>query len=152
MVCWKCASPGLCKARRTRRRSRSHRRTAPARRHMTVRRTMGPQIWKLGAPWRSPPMAEAWRPWKDWATVVIGVLLFITPFVLGSTGSATAAGTAYVGGVLLVIAGVWTLSTRSVQFSEWAEVLIGVLLFVAPWVLGFSGLTSMALSAWIAGV
>jgi SPW repeat len=97
-------------------------------------------------------MAEAWRPWKDWATVAIGVLLFITPFVLGSTGSATAAGTAYVGGVLLVIAGVWTLSTRSVQFSEWAEVLIGVLLFVAPWVLGFSGLTSMALSAWIAGV
>jgi VIT1/CCC1 family predicted Fe2+/Mn2+ transporter len=56
------------------------------------------------------------------------------------------------GGALLVIAGVWALSTRSVQFSEWAEVLIGVLLFVAPWVLGFSGLTSMALSAWIAGV
>src|SRR5919204_5958749 len=109
MVCWKCASPGLYKASRARRRSPSHRRTAPARRHMTVHRTMGPQISRPGAPWRPLPMAEAWRPWKDWATVVIGVLLFITPFVLGSTGSATAAGTAYVGGALLVIAGVWAL-------------------------------------------
>lgn len=32
------------------------------------------------------------------------------------------------------------------------ESFLGMLLFIAPWVLGFSGLTGMAWSAWIVGV
>jgi hypothetical protein len=36
-------------------------------------------------------MADAWRRWQDWATVVVGLLWFITPFVFGETGSAAAA-------------------------------------------------------------
>jgi hypothetical protein len=31
-------------------------------------------------------------------------------------------------------------------------VIEGVLLFLAPWVLGFSGVTAMALSAWVIGI
>ena len=97
-------------------------------------------------------MSESWKRWQDWATVVVGVLLFITPFVFEATGTPVAAWTAYVGGVLLVIAGLWTLSTPSVQFTEWAEIVIGVLVFLAPFALGFTGLSGIAWSAWIAGI
>jgi VIT1/CCC1 family predicted Fe2+/Mn2+ transporter len=97
-------------------------------------------------------MSQPWQRWQDWATVVIGVLLFVSPFVFGATGMQMAAQTAYLGGVLLVIAGVWSLWTPSLQLTEWAEVVIGVLVFLAPFVLGFNGLTSMAYSAWIGGV
>jgi SPW repeat-containing protein len=35
--------------------------------------------------------------------------------------------------------------------AEWAEIVIGVLVFLTPWALGFTGLTAMAWSVWIAG-
>lgn len=96
-------------------------------------------------------MSATWKRWQDWATVVIGVLLFIAPFVFGAVGS-TAAWAAYIGGVLLVIAGLWNLASPATQYIEWAVVIIGVLLFISPWVLGFVDLTYMSWSAWVAGV
>ena len=50
-------------------------------------------------------MSESWKRWQDWATVVLGVLLFVTPFAFGAALGSVVAWTAYVGGVLLVIAG-----------------------------------------------
>jgi VIT1/CCC1 family predicted Fe2+/Mn2+ transporter len=95
-----------------------------------------------------------WKRLQDWLSVVIGVLLFIAPFVLGATANQPAAWTAYVGGVLLAIAGLWSIvrSSPANHFGEWAEIVIGVLVFLAPWALGFTGLTAMAWSAWIAGI
>jgi uncharacterized membrane protein HdeD (DUF308 family) len=95
---------------------------------------------------------QKWTRWQDWTNVVLGVLLFITPFVFGATPITAAAYTAYIGGVLLVIAGLFDLATPKNQAGEWAEALLGVLVFISPWVLGFSGLTPMAWSAWIIGV
>jgi len=99
-------------------------------------------------------MFGTWKRLQDWLTVAIGVLLFIAPFALGATANQAAAWTAYVGGALLAIAGVWTLfnSSPANHFAEWAEIGIGVLVFLAPWALGFTALTAMAWSAWIAGV
>jgi uncharacterized membrane protein len=97
-------------------------------------------------------MSQTWKRWQDWASVVLGVLLFITPFVFGATGITAAAWTAYVGGVLVVIAGVYNLSSPTNRTIEWAEVVVGVLVFLAPWVLGFATLSTIAWSAWIAGV
>ena len=97
-------------------------------------------------------MSVAWRRWQDWATVVIGVLFFITPFVFAATADTAAAYTAYAGGVLLVIAGLWNLATPDNQAIEWAGLVLGVLIFIAPWVLGFAGLATIAWSAWVAGV
>jgi VIT1/CCC1 family predicted Fe2+/Mn2+ transporter len=47
---------------------------------------------------------------------------------------------------------VWSYATPSGQWTEWAEVVIGVLVFLAPWALAFSALTSIATSTWIAGI
>ncbi len=38
------------------------------------------------------------------------------------------------------------------QAGEWVEGVLGVLVFISPWALAFSGLTMMAWSAWIIGV
>ena len=97
-------------------------------------------------------MSGTWKRWQDWLTVVIGVLLFVAPFIFGAATGTPAALTSYIGGVLLVIAGVWSLSSPTNQVAEWAEVVVGVLVFVAPWVIGFTSVTPIAWSAWIAGV
>jgi hypothetical protein len=44
------------------------------------------------------------------------------------------------------------LATPSVRWTEWAEVIIGVLVFLAPRALGFSALANIVISAWIAGI
>jgi hypothetical protein len=95
---------------------------------------------------------EKWNRWQDWANVVVGVILFITPFVFGATTNTAAAWTAYVGGVLLVLVGLFDLANPDNQLGDWTEGVLGLLVFISPWVLGFSGLTMMAWSAWIIGV
>jgi hypothetical protein len=85
-----------------------------------------------------------WNRWQDWANVVLGVVLFITPFIFGATGNTAAAWTAYVG--------LFDLGYPDNQAGEWAEGVVGVLVFISPWVLGFSAMTMMAWSAWIIGV
>jgi hypothetical protein len=95
---------------------------------------------------------EKWNRWQDWANVVLGVVLFITPFVFGATGNQTVAFTAYIGGVLLVLVGLFNLANPASQAGEWTEGVLGALVFLSPWLLGFAGLTMMAWSAWIIGV
>jgi len=90
--------------------------------------------------------------WEDWISVVAGVVLFVTPFVFSGTAIASAAWTAFVAGVLLVIVGVWNLARPTDRAGEWVEGLIGVLLILAPFALGFTAVTAMAWSAWIIGV
>jgi uncharacterized membrane protein HdeD (DUF308 family) len=94
----------------------------------------------------------AWKRWQDWATVVLGVLAFISPFVFGQTAQTTASWTAYIAGVLLVLSGLLAASTARVRPTEWIPVVIGVLLFISPWVLGFVAVTSLAWTAWVIGI
>lgn len=93
-----------------------------------------------------------WKRWQDWASLVLGVLLFITPFVFNGMSIPGAQWAAWVGGVLLVIIGLWDLARPDNQVGEWLSGLVGVLIFISPWVLGFTVLTQMAWSAWIVGV
>ena len=64
-------------------------------------------------------MSETWKRWQGWVSVVVGGLLLVAPFLFGVSGGAVAARTAYVGGVLLAIAGLWSLSNPSTRFTEW---------------------------------
>ena len=90
--------------------------------------------------------------WQDWITAALGVILFITPFVSGDTSQATASWTAYIGGVLLFVFGGGMLLAPAVRNLEVFPLILGVLLFLAPWVLGFTGVTALAWSAWVIGV
>src|ERR1700687_3062400 len=95
----------------------------------------------------------AWRRWQDYATIVFGVLLFISPLAFGETSLAVAAGSAYVLGVLLVLSGIVSAAIRDTRRSPILYVP-GVLAvtFFAPFVLGFAGGTGIAWTAWVMGV
>ena len=66
---------------------------------------------------------RSWQRWQDWAAVVIGVLTALSPIV--TTTDAAAA---------------------------WTMVVLGVLLFVAPWVMSYTDLRGAAWTSWVAGV
>jgi hypothetical protein len=97
---------------------------------------------------------NAWKRWQDYATMAIGILLLISPVVFGETAQSVAAPAAYVLGVLLVAAGIVAAATREGRHSVIlnAPGLVAVVTFVAPWVLGFTGVTRVAWTAWAAAI
>ena len=96
----------------------------------------------------------AWRRWQDYATMVFGVLLFISPFVLGQTSHQVASVSAYVLGVLLFLSGIAAAANREDRQSLIlnAPGIVAVVTFIAPFVLGFTGVTGIAWSAWVLAV
>jgi len=95
---------------------------------------------------------RAWSRWQDLGTIVLGIVIFATPFIFEATAVTAAAWTAYIVGVLLVGAGLWSASTEEpVPAIEIAPLAIGAALFAAPWVLAYTGTTTMAWMSWIIG-
>jgi len=95
---------------------------------------------------------SAWRRWQDYATIILGVVLFLTPFVFGDTSQGTATTTAYILGALLVISGLLGAALREPNQVEWIPVILGVITFVSPFVFGFTAVSAIAWAAWIVGV
>jgi uncharacterized membrane protein HdeD (DUF308 family) len=97
-------------------------------------------------------MGTAWKRWQDYATIIFGVALFITPLVFGDTSQGTATTTAYILGVLLVLSGLLAAAMREANTAEWIPVVLGVITFISPFVFGFTAVTAVAWAAYIVGV
>jgi uncharacterized membrane protein HdeD (DUF308 family) len=101
---------------------------------------------------RSVDMITAWRRWQDYATIIFGIALFVTPFAFGDTSQGTATTTAYILGALLVLSGLLAAAMREANQVEWIPVILGVITFISPFVLGFTAVTAIAWAAYIVGV
>nr|WP_307799779.1 SPW repeat protein [Pseudonocardia alni] len=69
-----------------------------------------------------------------------------------TTTNAAAAWTMVVLGVVLAATSLWSLAVPGSVASEWVHGVLGVLLFLAPWVMGYSALTGASWTSWVAGV
>ncbi|MEQ0562464.1 SPW repeat protein [Amycolatopsis sp. NEAU-NG30] len=93
---------------------------------------------------------RAWTRPHDWAEVVIGVVAALSPLWL-STDS-TAAWTMVVLGVLIALDGLVSLAMPGMVYGEGVQIALGVLLFIAPWVMGYTEFNGASWTSWIAGV
>ncbi len=92
------------------------------------------------------------RRWQEWVSFVAGAWLFVSPWVLGFTAAPVAAWTAYVLGALAVIVALWAMTARDARIIEGGGVLLGALVFLSPWVMGFTGERLARVDAMIVGV
>ncbi|HET7117573.1 MAG TPA: SPW repeat protein [Hanamia sp.] len=74
--------------------------------------------------------------WQDWIIMVIGIWVFITPWVFGFYDKYFA-WCPFVTGALLAIFSIWELSNKRL-WEEWVNLIIAAWMFISPWVLGFS--------------
>jgi hypothetical protein len=96
---------------------------------------------------------KAWTHWQDWVSLVLGVLLFLAPWVFGRATNGASSWDAWIIGIIGVILALGALALpRAASIAEGLLVILGVLLFISPWVLGFAALSSAAWMAWIIGV
>ncbi len=87
--------------------------------------------------------------WQDYATIVFGVLLFISPFVFGETSHHLSTYGAYVLGALLVVGGVVAAATKEPRRSLVVNApgIAAVITFIAGIVLLFGGAPGIAWTA-----
>ena len=88
---------------------------------------------------------------QDWINLICGALLFVSPWVFGFAGDVMAARTAWIGGLVIAVMGIAAL----VQFAEWEEwvaLIAGVLVIIAPWVLGFAAITYAVWTCVVLGI
>jgi len=92
---------------------------------------------------------SAWKRWQDYATMVFGVVVFVSPLVFGETSHHTATLGAYVLGALLVLGGIVAALNREPRRSLFVNApgIAAVLTFVAAIVLLFSGAIGIAVTA-----
>ncbi|SHG03066.1 SPW repeat domain-containing protein [Streptoalloteichus hindustanus] len=95
-------------------------------------------------------MTRPWSRWQDWASVVLGVYTLLAP--LWTDTNTSAMWTMIVFGALLAVTGLWSLATPGSVVSEYSHVVLGALLFLAPWVMRYSDYTQAAWTSWIVGV
>ena len=98
------------------------------------------------------------RPWtrlQDWVTLLAGAYTITSPIVLstmGMAGEAKVVVAMITLGALMAISSLVSLARPNVSAAVWATTAFGVLLFVAPWVVGYAGLTGPAWASWLVGV
>jgi uncharacterized membrane protein HdeD (DUF308 family) len=95
-------------------------------------------------------MNKAWTRWQDWAEVVLGVVVLLAPTVADTTTGAM--WTMIVLGALIAIDGLASLAMPAMVYGEWFQMVLGVLLFISPFVMGYTDLTGAAWTSWVAGV
>lgn len=91
-----------------------------------------------------------WIRWQDWVALVIGVYAFLSPIWTETTTMVT--WSMVILGVLLAANALWSLAAPGAVASEYVHAGLGLLMVVSPWVLGFAGMTAMAITAWVVGV
>jgi SPW repeat len=103
--------------------------------------------------------------WQDWANLVLAVWLFISPWVVqfgGSTvgapaatavpaAASNAAWNAWILGIVVFLVACSAIA-RLRAWQEWLNLLLGIWIFIAPWALGFAGLSGAAWDHWIVGI
>jgi len=78
------------------------------------------------------------RQWEDWLSWALGIWLCISPWTLRFDLDPTATRAAVITGFVLILVEAVTLSVFR-AWEEWINVVIGLWLIAAPWVLPITG-------------
>ncbi len=97
-------------------------------------------------------LVQPWTRWQSWCNVVLGIILFISPWYSATWSNGTSSWNAWVLGVVIVLVALWALATPTSPYPPGINVILGIWTFISPWVLGFANLGAEAWSAWIIGV
>jgi uncharacterized membrane protein HdeD (DUF308 family) len=92
------------------------------------------------------------RPWTrphDWAEVVLGVVALLSPLWVDTSNAAM--WTMIVLGALVALDGLASLAMPGMVYGEGIQIVLGVLLFVSPWVMSYSDMSAASWTSWIIG-
>lgn len=80
---------------------------------------------------------ESKQRWQDWVNLILAIWLFITPFFGMEALNSLIAWNSYIFGVIIAVLSIWALAQPR-AWEEWINLVIGIWLILAPFVLGVS--------------
>jgi Na+-translocating ferredoxin:NAD+ oxidoreductase RnfD subunit len=87
-----------------------------------------------------------------WLTLIIGLFLVVAPWLLGFDTNTTATWTSVIlGAVLAFVSGYKATIRDTTNWVYWVAAVAGIAAVLAPWVFGFTTLTTAAWAIIIAG-
>lgn len=93
---------------------------------------------------------KRWTRWQDWVAVAAGLYAALASiWTTPRTGASMSL--MIVLGVLMIVAGLWSLAAPGSVAMEWILAVIGALLFLSPWFGAFAASAGPAWTAWICG-
>lgn len=96
--------------------------------------------------------STTFRPWTrpyDWAEVVLGVVALLS--FLWTDNNDVAMWTMIILGALVALDGLASLAAPGQVYSEGIQIVLGVLMFISPWVMGYTEFGGISWSSWIIG-
>jgi hypothetical protein len=94
---------------------------------------------------------SAHRAWEDWASMGLGLLAVLSPWLAQTPDHQAATVNAMTVGALVIFIGALELQFIR-RWEEWCEFALGAWLVISPWVLGYSGLGTLTAMHVILGV
>jgi hypothetical protein len=94
---------------------------------------------------------EGWKSTIAGSQLVLGLLLVLMPWLASFAGAQAAAWTAWSTGALIALVGVAALAGHAYP-AAWGNLVLGVWVIVAPWLLGFAALAVAMWSHVVLGV
>ncbi|NEW41308.1 hypothetical protein GV794_09460 [Nocardia cyriacigeorgica] len=87
---------------------------------------------------------------QDFLAVVLGVFAALSPLWVETNDRAM--WSLIVLGVLIALTGLAQMYRSEMASADYAMGLLGVLMFLSPWVMDFSGFSGASWTAWIVGI
>src|ERR1700761_8063120 len=88
---------------------------------------------------------------QDGINLVLAACLFLSPWVLGFMGVQVAARTAWISAVVIGALAIAAIVAFT-EWEEWLNLALGVWVILAPWILGFAGVTHAVWAFVVLGV
>jgi SPW repeat-containing protein len=77
--------------------------------------------------------------WQDWVTLVLGIWLFFSPWILGFESNMPAQSwNFYILGIAFFVFALAAINMRTL-WEEWVTLVLGIWMIISPWVLAYSG-------------
>ncbi|HEV7647890.1 MAG TPA: SPW repeat protein [Actinophytocola sp.] len=97
----------------------------------------------------SPTAVRPWTRPYDWAEVVLGVVAALSTIWMDTDNAAM--WTMIVLGVLVALDGLASLAAPGQVYGEGIQIVLGVLMFISPWVMSYTELNGISWTSWIIG-
>jgi hypothetical protein len=92
------------------------------------------------------------RKWQDWITLLLGIWLFFSPWILGFYPVLPGPSwNFFLLGIAMVVFAAFALNLRTL-WEEWVNLALGIWMIISPWVLRYSANTTARDDAIVVGV
>jgi hypothetical protein len=88
---------------------------------------------------------------QDYANFFLGVLLVISPWALGYVDHEMATRVAVIGGLIVAVLS-FAAIIKFAEWEEWVNLLVGLAVFVSPYLFGFADVTRAVMAHYVLGL